>query len=60
MASRSVDVAVITETWLCNDIPSSTLDLPAYSVIKHDGSDGQSAPMFKNFTFHSLKQPFKS
>jgi hypothetical protein len=38
MAIYSVDVAVITET---ADVPSTAIDLPDYSVIRHDRSNGR-------------------
>ena len=41
VAVYSVDVAVITETWLSADVPSTAIDLPGYSVIKYDRSDGR-------------------
>ena len=41
VANHSIDVAVITETWLSADISNSAVDLPGYSVIRHDRSDGR-------------------
>ena len=36
VAIYSVEVAVITETWLSVDGPRTATDLPGYSLIRHD------------------------
>jgi hypothetical protein len=41
VAVYSIDVAVIIETWISADVPSTAIDLPGYSVIKYDRSDGR-------------------
>ena len=41
VATYSVDVVAITETWLSDDVPSSAVELRGYSMIRHDRSDGR-------------------
>jgi hypothetical protein len=41
MKTNCVEVAVITETWLSADVPSTAIALPGYSLIGHDISDGR-------------------
>ena len=41
LLSNNVDIAVITETWLHDDIKSDTLELPDYTLYRLDRRDGR-------------------
>lgn len=36
---RDIEVVCCTETWLCNDVPSTLLSVPGYELFRLDRSD---------------------
>lgn len=41
VTAHSADVAVITETWLSENVPCAVIDLHGFSVLRRDRSDGR-------------------
>ena len=60
LVSNNVDIAVITETWLHDDIKSDILELPDYTMYRLDRRDGRQGEGVAVYVKHGTLRPYLS